>query len=257
MKAIDSQASRLGSGNPDESASQYIVFSHVTQEELSNIDPIRDTNHKRLRFLYVNEPKALIVTIMPEIAHQLAAREFGYAFRIKAQEMPLGRALADIGGTRYRGISSGKEADGGFKPWSARPRATDWPTVVCECGVSQSAPHLKADGRWWLENSRGQVYTALLFFVSKFARTIRIEHWEAKTLPKQMVVQSCRHPLAIIPKIEAKILIDTHSITGAALELDFQKIFFRAPVVAAGERNFTFTIQDIRDYYESVWRVAQ
>ena len=256
-KAIDLQASQLRSGNADESPSQYMVFSHVTPEELYKIEHVRDTQYKGLRFLYLNDPKALIVKIMLSTIHELVTRQFGHAFIRKAHEMRLGCALADIGSATYRGTSSGKQADGAFKPWSARPRANDWPTTVFECGVSQSAPRLKADGRWWLENSLGQVNIVLLFFVSKSAKTIRIEHWGAATVPNPQGTEGRGHPLTITPKIEDTILIDAHSTTGGTLELNFQKIFLREPVAAQGETNFAFTAQDLRDYYDGVWRAAQ
>lgn len=256
-RAIDSQAGQLRSCEADELPTKYMVFSHVTQEEFSNIDHVRDTQYKGLRFLYLDDPKVLIVKIKISSIHEIVTKTFMYAFRRKAEGMRLGRALSDIGSATYRGISSRKEADGAFKPWSARPRANDWPTTVFECGVSQSAPYLKADGRWWLENSLGKVNIVLLFFVSKSAKTIRIEHWGAETVPNPQATQGRGHPLAITPKIEDTILIDAHSTTGGPLELNFQKIFLREPVAAQGETNFAFTAQDLRDYYDDVWCAAQ
>jgi len=256
-RAIDSQASQLRSGDADESLSNYMVFSHVTPEELSSIEHVRDTQYKGLRFLYLNDPKVLIVKIMLSPIHEIVTKQFGHAFIRKAQGMRLGRALTDICSATFKGISSGKEADGAFKPWAARPRANDWPTTVFECGVSQSAQRLKADGRWWLENSLGKVNVVLLFYVSKSAKIIGIEHWGAETVPNPQATEGHSHPLNITPKIEDRILIDAHSTTGGTLELNFQKIFLREPVAAQGERNFAFTAEDLRDYYDDVWRAAQ
>lgn len=115
-RAIDSQANQLYPGNADESPSQYMVFSHVTQEDLYKIEHVRDTHYKRLRFLYLNDPKALIVKIMPGIAHELATWGFEQAFLRKARGMCLEHALVGVRGTKYRGISSRKEADAAFKP---------------------------------------------------------------------------------------------------------------------------------------------
>jgi len=256
-RAINSQGSKLLSGNADESLSPYMVFSHVTQEELYKIEHVRDTHYKGLRFLYLNDPKVLIVKIMRSKIHEMLTREFGHAFIRKAQGMCLGRALADIGGATYQGTSGGKEADTAFQPRFTRNHETDWPTIVLEGGVSQSAPRLRADARWWLEQSMGQVNVVLLFSVSKLARTIHIEHWEAKMVPNPQVTQVCHHPLTITSKVGDTILINAHSTTGGPLELNFQKIFLRAPVAEHGETNFTFTALDLREYYEDIWSTFQ
>jgi len=256
-RAIDSNTSQLCSGNADESLCQYIVFSPVTKEELYKIEHLRNTHYKGLRFHYLNDPKALIVKIMVSKIHELVHRQFGRILIKKVEGMHLGRALLDIGSATYTGTAGRKQADGAYIPQFTRNYKTDWPTLVFECGVSQYAPSLKAGGRWWLENSSGQVNIALLFFVSKLARTIRIEQWVAETVPNPQATEGRSHLLTITPQIGDAILIDAHSITGGTLDLSFKKIFLREPVAAKGETNFTFTEQDLRDYYDDVWRVRR
>lgn len=252
-RAIDSQASKLHSDNADESLSQYMVFSHVTQEELYKLEQVRNTHYKGLRYLYLNDPKTLIVRIMIGRIHEVAHRNFGHTFMRKAFAMHLGRALADTGGATYQGTSSRKQADTAYTPRATRDFKTDWPTIVFECGVSQSAPRLKVDGHWWLESSLGQVNTVLLFFVSKLARTIGIQHWEPETVANPLVSEAHAHPIIIIPKIKDTILINAHSTIGGTLEIEFEKIFLREPVAAKSEKNFTFTAQDLREYYNDIW----
>ena len=77
----------------------------------------------------------------------------------KAFSMGFHTDFADIGRTRFSGIGSEKEADTSLKPASRTP-GTGWPTVVFECGVSESLERLRVDARWWLENSKGEVGTA-------------------------------------------------------------------------------------------------
>ncbi|RPA95741.1 hypothetical protein L873DRAFT_1603355, partial [Choiromyces venosus 120613-1] len=237
----------------DEYPSPYVVFSPVMQAQLANIERVRDTRYKRLRFMYLNDPKALIVKIMPSGPHELATEAFASTLAEKVGGMGLRRALSSMGHTTYQGTASRKEADASFKPWLARPLVTDWPTMVFECGVSKSPRRLKLDARWWLDNSLGDVKIALLFFVSKTARTIHIEHWEMDTMPNPQVTRAHPHPVVTRPTIRDTIRIDGNAVTGGTLKLDFQRVFLRAPVAARGEGDFTFTAQDLRDYYDDVW----
>src|SRR5437868_6758341 len=57
--AINSQTNTL-QASPG-TASQYVVFSSVSQDQLTKIDNIRDTHYKRLRFMYLDEHQVLIV----------------------------------------------------------------------------------------------------------------------------------------------------------------------------------------------------
>ncbi|RPA96288.1 hypothetical protein L873DRAFT_1744025 [Choiromyces venosus 120613-1] len=255
-RAIDSQAAESGAGNADEYPCPYMVFSPVTRDQLANIERVRDTRYKRLRFMYLNDPKALIIKIMPSVPHELVTGTFVSAFLEMVAAMGLRRALASVGHATYQGLASRKEADGSFKPRLARPLATDWPTVVLECGVSESARRLKVDARWWLDNSLGEVKIVLVFYVLRPARTIRIEHWEMDTMPNPQVTRAHPHPVVTRPIIRDTIHIDGNAVTGGPLRLNFQKIFLRAPVAAQGEGHFTFTAQDLRDYYHDVWTAA-
>jgi len=249
MGAIESQAKKLRSANADEYPSLYMVFSPVTQDQLANIEHVRDTHYKSLRFMYLNDPKALIVKIVPSGPHEFATEAFISSLMEKVGGMGLRRALPSVGRTTYQGDSNGKQADGGFKPWVARPLETDWPTLVLECGVSESLQRLVVDAQWWLANSHGEVKIVLLFFVSTTTRTIHIQHWEIDNMPNLQLIAT--------PTIKKTITINAQAVSGGTLRLDFQKLFLRPPVASRGEGDFTFTAQDLRDYYDDVWRAAQ
>ena len=55
---------------------------------------------------------------------KLVHRRFGHAVIRETQEMDLGRALADIGGTTYENTSCRKQGDGAFKPWTMQEHET-------------------------------------------------------------------------------------------------------------------------------------
>lgn len=71
---------------------------------------------------------------------------------------------------------SEKEGDSAYRNKLLRPDdSTDWPRLVIEVGDSESLPPLQTDGKWWIENSRGQVRIVLLLKIdTKKKRTIRI-----------------------------------------------------------------------------------
>ncbi|KAG0643077.1 hypothetical protein HOY80DRAFT_529612 [Tuber brumale] len=88
--------------------------------------------------------------------------------------MGLDDKLLDMRGTRYQGLECCKEADSAFKPISFRPGGVGWPTLVVECGVSESLDGLRWDAKWWLKNSGWSVYIVLLFSISSATQLIQI-----------------------------------------------------------------------------------
>jgi len=263
--AIDLRTEELRSGNADEFPIPYLVFSHVTQQQLATIEGARDSNYKKLRFLYLRSLGALIVKITPGAAHESATREFEKAFDRKLVAVGMGNVLKSIGSTTYQGIDNQtqKEADACFKPRLARNRKADWPTMVLECGVSQSPKRLKADAHWWADNSIGEVGIVLVFIVSETARTIRIQYWETHTVLNLHVTRTRPDPTIVTVTIENTIHIDANAITtitkkgevvtGGTLSLDFKRLFLRDPVQGGGEANIDLTEQDLRSFYEMTW----
>ncbi|CUS15698.1 unnamed protein product [Tuber aestivum] len=246
--SIQAQANGLRSGNL--SAGQYAVFSPVTQDELTNLEHIRDSHYKSLRFLYLNDAQTLIVKIMPGPAHEVATSELTHIVRLKVGVMGLHRALRDRRATTYQGARSKKEADSALKP-NTRPLKDDWPTLVFECGVSGSLRRLRTDANWWLANSAHDVKIVLLVSVSSPQQKIHIEQWEDRNTPNPYITPNNPNPLVIRPTKINEINIYGNTVTGAPLRLPFHAIFLRPPV--AGEGDIVFTAQDLLDYAEDVW----
>lgn len=145
----------LRSGKADEYFSPYLIFSPVTPRQLANIDRLRETGYKRPRFLYLNEPKVLIVKYMQGRVHEIAVKGFERTIWGKIYAGGQKAEISPTGSTTYQGTASGKEADASLRPRRARPNDSDWPTVVLECGLSEYARRLAVDARWWLHNSGG------------------------------------------------------------------------------------------------------
>ena len=138
--------------------------------------------------------------------------------------------------TTYQGIDCGKEPDCAFRPLSFRPYETDWPTLVVECGVSQSLRDLRRDSSWWFTNSAAEVKNVLLFSVSEMKRKIPIEQWEMREEPR------C---------IRAIDIVETDA-AGASLQLSFENLFLRKP--NKGEADIVFSTEDLERLAAHVWR---
>ena len=113
-------------------------------------------------------------------------RIFVEIFKVKIFLMGLRRDFIDIGRSMISCPAGGKEADTSIKPMS-RCFLDDWPTVVFECGLSESLERLRVDARWWLENSDRQVGTTIVVAISKEARSIHVEKWELVDMPNPHV----------------------------------------------------------------------
>ncbi|KAG0638004.1 hypothetical protein HOY80DRAFT_1002110 [Tuber brumale] len=81
---------------------KYVVFSPVSEEQLTKVDKLRDDRYKRLRLMYLEEQQTLIVKIMPGPIHEVATSRFAKMFDKKATLMGLDDDdLDDMRGTRY------------------------------------------------------------------------------------------------------------------------------------------------------------
>jgi len=245
--AINVQTDQLHSGN----ASQYAVFSHVTPHQLADINRFRNTYCKSLRLLYYEYEETLVVKIMPGAVHDIAVSQFEIILTLKLASIELLGELSYMRATTYKGTDCEKEPDSSFRPRSSRPYTTNWPTLVIECGVSESINRLRVDSNWWFANSEGQVKTVLLISISEKDRKILIEQWEM--LP-EVNLQVSRHeldPARIRPECIRTIEIVEANAGGASLQLSFQNLFLREPV--QGETDIVFTTQDLERFAAYVW----
>ncbi|CUS15710.1 unnamed protein product, partial [Tuber aestivum] len=194
-------------------------------------------------FLYLNDAETLIVKIMPGPTYETATRELVHIVRMKVEVMGLRRGLCDVGSATYSGAASQKEADSAIRPTALRPLETDWPTVVFECGVSESLQRLRTDSNWWLANSAHDIKIVLLIAVNKLQRKIHLEQWEDLTVPNPHITRNNPNPLLIRPTKVNEINLDGGTITGTPLMLPFAKIFLRP--AGPGEGDIVLSAQDL------------
>ena len=115
-----------------------MVFSSVTQANFTHLNKIHNLRHKGLRFLYLNEERVLVVKVVAGLIHESASRHLGDILKWKLVQMGAQGEIYNVGVTTFNGGNSCKEADCAFKPWMSRSRATNWPTLVIECGIWES-----------------------------------------------------------------------------------------------------------------------
>src|SRR5256885_4925662 len=120
------------------------------------------------------------------------------------------------------------------------------------------------------------VKIVLLFSIGRTARTMIIEKWENRPVPANPPVptnppvpanwpatRSITRAVATPPnpppqtptQIQA-ITIDSNTVNGAPLTLEFRKIFLRQAVPPL-EHDFTFNAQDLSTFVTTFWRSMQ
>lgn len=185
--------------------------------------------------------------------HELAAREFIHMLRAKTMLMGLDGALLDVGSASFPGTQTIKQADAAVKPRDPRAGKGAWPTIVCEAGVSESWTKLKADARWWLENSGGEVKAVIIISVSIPKKQVRIQKWQMRTVPNTQITRDNDGPERTRPECRGRFKTIAGVVTGEPLKLKFQNIFLRDPTTKLGEGNVVFTADDLREHASRIW----
>jgi len=249
-------------------SNQYLVFEQVTKAKLTSIDENRRSiGNIRLSFEF--DTGLLVVKIMPGVKHQVLHLSLG-AKITKALDC-MGFTEEDwvpVGTATYRGRTVSKEGDSCYCPLGTRPNADDWPTLVIEAGVSESLTKLRADAKWWLTNSTGDVKIVIIVSVvardtrAKQIRTLKIEKWRLVTAPTRRASRRHQNPTTPTPAKVQEIVIDrnqhtppnppTYAITGAPLILEFQSLALQMP--GQGQHDIAFTAADLERWANIYWR---
>jgi hypothetical protein len=271
QKAIKAKSEELRKGNSEQ---QYLIFARVGVDDLPKIDAACDSMGKHIRLTHYTDTGLLIVklpTAKHESAHGNLAKRVGSVLTRMGTPGLAEDEFCFVGATTYHGRNSSKEGDSAYKPLTARPRETDWPTIVFECGYSESLRHLRCVARWWLTESRGDVKIIITISVQPAQSTLQIEKWELTPLigsrPSTRAFPNPHNiPRPLIPTKTTEITIISNTpigtplpvigapftITGAPLVLEFDKIFLRPAVLP--ETDITFTVQDLSNWATAFWR---
>ena len=257
IRAIHSQVKKLCSGK----AGQYPVFAPVTEDQLVEIERIRRTHHKGIRLHYFNREETLIVKIFIGPFQAVAGLGFARMLDVKIAEMGLFNYIGRMDAATYEGNGSQKQADIAWQPWSPHHGAADWPTVVVECGVSQSRDRLEVDANWWFENSGGQVKIVFLisFEFSQEKKEIHFQQWELVTVLDSHVSPGQPSAARTAPAIMREFDLSAGVPNRESLMLNFEKVFLRPPTQGEGQRegDITFSQHELELYANHVWAHTQ
>jgi hypothetical protein len=248
QEIVDAQIEELQSWESDQ---QFVIFDHVTEAVLDEIDHEREHGRvaKCTRMTHYTDTNLLIIKLMPSVPHEEAHLCLAGELPLRAQAMGVHkRELRPVGASRFRGNSSSKEGDSAYKPRSTRIRNTYWPTIVFEAGLSESLGQLRLDANWWLRNSEGDVKIVVIISLQKALSRVSIEKWELT--PSNPARPRTRANQETPTRVQ-EITINPNNVTGAPLVLDFQKIFLRPATTP--ETNFIFTAQELSTFATDIW----
>jgi hypothetical protein len=220
---------------------EYQAFYRVAKEDLQLIDSTLDM---KVKIAYFYQEELLIVQYMPSAFHETASRAFYGNVQIKIASMGL-NALTDYlprGSTRYYGTRSSKEADEAWAPLPARRGIDDWPTIVLECGYSESLAQLRQDARWWLIESGGEVNIAVVISLNRTTSSMVTEKWEMALPHHQGPLTTAAAARSREPQCIQEVHATPTSVVGGPLVLSFEKIFLRP--ANPPEQDVVFTDQD-------------
>lgn len=126
-KIVTSRSNELQAGIISQ---QYLVFLHVTNDQLAKIDHKRATIGKHIRMTHPIDTNELIVKLMPSGKHELGHTSLAdqVTYQVIQMDNPLDGML-NMQDNRCSGPSSSKEADSSYKP-DCRDHENHLPTLV-------------------------------------------------------------------------------------------------------------------------------
>jgi hypothetical protein len=255
IRAVDSQVKKLPSGK----ASQYLVYAPVTRDQLQAIARTRHKHRKGVRLHYFKSEETLIVRVFGGPFQAMVGSGFGTRLDAKIGTMGLHSYICRVDSAIYEGNGSQKQANIAWEPWSPLHGAADWPSVVVECGVSQSRERLEVDANWWFENSGGQVKIVFLITFSEEKKEIHFQQWELVTVPDSYVSPGQPTATRTYPTIIREFDLTPGVPSKASLMLNFEKVFLRPPAQGKGQRegDITFSRRDLEEYATHVWPMGR
>ncbi|KAL4778347.1 hypothetical protein BJX76DRAFT_366382 [Aspergillus varians] len=233
----------------------HIIFSGLDPQTFER--DIESTNCHRIdkSFDTYLPPSGLLLLEMPaSFVHEATSHRLNLTI-MDALPRRLRRTLVMAGRRECQSATKRKCADQAYVPSRLPPGRSDhWPSMVIECGWSETRAKLEHDCRWWLHDSNGDVKIALSVSVHMRRKQVTIHKWESFQVQIRAGQAQTGERLAqtiVLSQVQSHPI----RVTGAPLRLEFDKVFLRQPLPTQDEHDIEITAEDLRFMAEEVWRV--
>lgn len=242
-------------------AAAYIFVTNVAPHivEASESRP-QTIGGKNIRVFYDESLRQLIIKLVGG-PHEIAGAQLSRAFAKRFEHMGLEREIVNTAAKRIKEIPRSKEPDGSWRPLTMPPaRSGKWPTLVVECGWSESISRLRLDAEWWLAHSRGDVGVVVLVSVDRREPKITLGTWIIDPTPRALrpgptlraprLHTMCSQVVTIYRDQQNAIIT-----VGAPQVIEFEKTFLR-PANPPLEHDIAVSQQDLEFLAMVTWNEA-
>jgi hypothetical protein len=250
----------------ENSEDDVLFFTSISPATMEEIFSARDESFREFGVsLYSAKSRMLVIKTPPSRPHEAAHRQMDFSIWSQIGGMGLRWHWVPEGGATYRKMSNNTcmlltagEGDSASRPRLTRPSKGSWPTLVIECGYSQTMAALREKAYWWFEESNYQVKIVLLISLHGANESMIIEKWKTPDPPARDGATLTRIAARQQPENVKTITIgrnpnisNTHpdwlsnnrySVFSGPLRLEFKDLFLREP--AAGTMEGDIVIED-------------
>lgn len=240
----------------------------MPKEAFNQIGKRRDALYLKFRLFYPETGGSLFITIPTGEHERCHAQVLDW---VKIDLVSMGKmptSWCSSQGTRFYGVSGGgggKEGDSGYIPYPERLE-DDWPTLVIECGKSQSLRSLRQTMEWWFRESAHQVKIVLLIKLYERRKIMLVEKY-TESVSQRSDPPTTSGALAVALRYNTLRPFLRHTnfatretnpvryeVVRGDLLLEFFLLQDRPPVAGAGERqNVIIDERMLADCARAVW----
>ncbi|OJI97990.1 hypothetical protein ASPVEDRAFT_880478 [Aspergillus versicolor CBS 583.65] len=233
----------------------HIIFTGLDPQTFEH--EIENTDCRRINQsfdTYLPQFGLLLLEMPASDVHETTSNRLNLMI-MEALPRRLRRALSMRGETGYQSATRQKCADQAYVPKRLPSgRSNHWPSMVIECGWSETRAKLERDCRWWLHDSDGDVKIALSISVHMRRKQIIIQKWESFQLQTRAGQAQTGERLAQTIVL-SQVRDHPIRLTGPPLRLEFDKVFLRQPLPTQGEHDIEITAEDLRFLAQDIWQV--
>lgn len=231
---------------------QFAVIEGISPTVISAFE-----DHLPGRVDYLSPLHTLILK-MPSHPHEEAASRFEFLVLERARQMKVVRRILCLAATRIKSDQRDKEAD---RAWKPRLQRAEYPTVLLEVGISDTAAKLERDIGWWLDSTGGRAKLGITIDIKPTSGNIYIKSWvPAYCHPRQVGARNVNqhHPpqCTQIIKIKKGAKGQKPVVQGGHLVIPFRDLLLTEP--GEGEHDFVFTGETLLyDVADPVWEAIE